>query len=123
MSFASIRSALDDGTMEQALARRHRHHGRDFAATAGLPEDRDVAGVTAKFGDVVAYPLQRGDEIEHAGVACVSELGCDFGQIKETECVEPMIERDDNHVASLGKPCAVIFAFRAGQDRISAAVK
>src|SRR3546814_3642390 len=53
----------------QALRGRHGLHGGDLRPAAGLAEDGDVAGVATELGDVVVDPLERCDQIQHAGVA------------------------------------------------------
>ncbi|MEZ5766059.1 MAG: hypothetical protein R3D69_18700 [Xanthobacteraceae bacterium] len=112
MRVAGVGAALHDGAVEQALGRRHRHDGRNLAAAARLAEDRDVAGVAAEFGDVVAHPGQRRNQIEHAGVRGFREFWQQLPEIQKAEQVQPVIDGDDHHVAATRQPCAVEHAAR-----------
>ncbi len=100
MRVAGVGAALDDRAMEQAFACRHRHHGRDLAAAAGLAEDRHVGRIAAEFGDVVAHPFERRDQIEHAGIGAVGELRQQLPEIEKAERVQPVVDRDQHHVAA-----------------------
>ena len=71
---SSMRSTHRERAAEQSLRRGHAEQAGDFAAAAGLAEDRHVGRVAAELRDVVAHPLERGDDVEHADVARVGEL-------------------------------------------------
>src|SRR5580698_9065469 len=62
------RTALDDGTMEEAFSLRHCEQNADFASSAGFAEDRNVVWISPKLRDVLAHPLQCSDQVELAGV-------------------------------------------------------
>ena len=123
MRVARVGAALDDRAMEQALAGRHRHHGRDLSAAAGLAEDRHVARVAAELADIVAHPFERRDEIEHAGVGSVRKLRQQLAEIKEAERIQPMVNRHHDHVAAPRQPRAVEHAAGAGEGGEIAAVE
>ena len=60
--------ALQDRAPEQSLGTRHREQHADAHRPGRLPEDRDVARVTAERGDLLPHPLQRGHLVEQADV-------------------------------------------------------
>ena len=64
--------ALHDAALEQAACLRRSEQGEHALAAGGLAEDRHVAGIAAEGGDVVAYPLQRGDLVEQAEIRVVA---------------------------------------------------
>ena len=95
------RAALDDGAMEQPLRRRHRQQRRDLPAAAGLTEDRHRARIAAELRDVVAHPVERCDDVEHADVAGRRELrAAGFAERREAEHVQAVIDRHDDDVAA-----------------------
>ena len=72
-------ATLHDRLVEEALGARHRQQCAHLPATAGLAEDRDVAGIASEAGGVIAHPLEGGHEIEKADVAGPGEaLAADF---------------------------------------------
>ena len=56
------------------FGRRHAEQRADFAAAAGLAEDHHGVRVAAELFDVVAHPLQRVHDVEHADIAGLCEL-------------------------------------------------
>ena len=92
------RAALRNRPVKQAAGRRHRHERADLPTTAGLPEDRDVAGVATERGDVVAHEFQCRDDIEHANVGGGRPLAAVLGQVQEAEQVQAVVDRDRHHV-------------------------
>ena len=75
------------------LALGHRHQRRDFSAAARLPEDRDEIRIAAEAVDVVAHPLERRDDVEHAGAAGQREVGSHrLAEIGVAEHVQPVID-------------------------------
>jgi hypothetical protein len=91
--------ALHDGAVEEALRRRHRHQDGHLGAATRLAEDRHLACVTTEVADVVAHPLQRRHQVEHAGVASVGEarVGA-FQRAQVAKEVEPVVDGDHHHV-------------------------
>ena len=78
-------AALDHGAVEQAARRRHGQQDADLPAAARLAEDRHVAGIAAEPLDIVAHPFERGDEVEHAGIAGLRvALAADIGEVRES---------------------------------------
>jgi hypothetical protein len=50
--------------MKQSFRAGHGHQRGDFSTASRLTEDRDELWIAAKAGDVVAHPLERGDDVE-----------------------------------------------------------
>ena len=101
------RRALDDRRAEQP--RRpgrdqviaHRHAARGFAG------DGDLLGVAAERGDVVADPAQRGLLVGQAVVA--DRAGRTERRVgQEAQRTQPVVDRDDDDVASGRQPARVI---------------
>ena len=107
-------AALHDGLVEQALGARHGEEGADLSAAARLAEDRDVAGIAAEAGGMLAHPFERGDEIEQAGIARLGEALAVRRQVEMAEDVEPVIDRDDHDVVAPREVHAVV-ARRVGR--------
>ncbi len=59
---------LGDASTEEASSARHRHQRGDAHPASRLTKDGDVGGVTAKVGNVLLHPDERGDLVEHAEV-------------------------------------------------------
>ena len=117
-------SALDDRAMEQPFRARHRHQRRDFSAASGLTEDRDEIRIAAESVDVVAHPLERGDDVEQADAARQREVGTHrVAEIRVAEHVQPMIRCHDHDVVRVREAGAVENASGAGAARKSAAVQ
>jgi hypothetical protein len=94
--------------MEQALRARHRHERGDLATTARLAEYRDQIRIAAEPFDVVADPLQRGDDVQHPRRSRQRELAaCRFAEVREPEDVQPMVDRDHDHIARASEAHAV----------------
>jgi hypothetical protein len=108
--------------VEQPLGRRHRQQRADLAAAARLAEDRHVARIAAEARGVVAHPLQRSDDVQHADVAGVGELGAGAAQIEMPVDRQPVIDADDHHVAGPRQIRAVVAERRPGAVGIAAAV-
>ena len=101
--------------MEQPFALGHRHQRGDFSTTSRLTEDRDEIRVAAEAGDIVAHPLERGDDVEQARAARQREVGSHrIAEIRVTEHVEPMIDGHDDDVVRLREAGAVENAAGAG---------
>ena len=117
------RAAHDDGAMEQSFRGRHREQRRHFLRTAGLADDRDVAGVAAEAVDVVVYPSQRVHEIEHAECGRLLEVvTADLAEVGVTEHVEAMVRRDRDDVASQTEVRSVVDGCGTGAGVEAAAV-
>ena len=64
--------------MEQPVRRGRREQRADAHPARRLAEDRDVPGIAAERGDVLAHPLERADLIAQAEVrvdAARAQLG------------------------------------------------
>lgn len=87
--------------MEKTLGRGHGEQRADFAASAGLAENRDVIGIAAELGDVPIHPAKGMHDVEHAYFARGSEIrAAQLRQIEEAEGVQPVINGHYNHVAA-----------------------
>jgi hypothetical protein len=105
---ADAGAALHDRLVKQAFCLRHGEQGADLSAAARLTEDRDIAGIAADARRVVAHPLQRQHQVEHADVAGLREaLAANCRQIEMAEDVEAMVDRDDHDVVA---PCEVVLS-------------
>jgi hypothetical protein len=110
--------------MEQALCRRHAEQRAHFAGAAGLAEDRDAPGIAAEARDVVAHPLEAGDDVLLSRVAGAGEtLVAELGEMDETEDVEAVRDADDHHVVASRQVGAVIRQRCRRSAGISAAVQ
>ena len=114
------RPALDDRLVEEALRRRHRQQRAHLAAAAGLAEDRHVARVAAKARDVVAHPLQRRDDVQHAHVAGIRELRARRAQIQMPDDVQAMVDAHDDDIAGPRQVRAVVAERRPGPVGVAA---
>ena len=96
------RAALHDGLMEEALRRRHRHHGAYLASASALSENGHIGGVSAEIGDIVTDPLQGFHDVQHAHVATAGVFRAICAQIQIPQGIEPVIQRnhDDPVVTS-----------------------
>ena len=101
-------AALGDGLVEQALGRWRAEERADAHAAGGLAEDRDVAGVAAEAGDVVAHPTEGGDLVADAVGARAGERRVQVPEVEEPEGAQPVVDRDDHHVAVPGQVRAVV---------------
>ena len=100
--------------MEQSPGSGHRHQRGDLPSAARLPEDRDELRIAAEAADVVAHPLQRRDDVEHADGAGGGKVGARGGaEVREAEHVQPVIDCDDDHVVSVRETGAVKNSLRA----------
>ena len=110
--------------MVEALRRGHPEQRAHLARAARLTEDRHVAGIAAERGDVVAHPLEAGDDVAHARVAGVGELlAAKLREVHEAERVQPMRDADDHDVVLAGQVGAVIRHHSGRAGRIAAAVQ
>ena len=96
---AHLRAAHRDRLVEEAFRRRHPEQRAHLAAATRLAEHRDVVRVAAEIGDVVAHPLERRDDVEHAGVGVGVAFAARVAEIEEPEQVEPVIEMHEHDVA------------------------
>src|SRR5690606_32888391 len=93
--------AHDDGLVEQAGCRWHRHERRHLHPATGLPEDGHVPGIAAERRNVVPHPSEGRDEVQHAGLARAV-----ISQWKVSERAESVIDRHDDDVLSCREPVA-----------------
>ena len=63
------------GAVEQPRAVGHRHQRRHLSTAAGLPEDGHEIRIAAEALDVRLHPLERRDDVEHAGGAGSGKVG------------------------------------------------
>lgn len=66
---AQARPAVYNSGLKQTFGSRHGEQGGYLATTTGFTKDHHPLRITAKGGNVVADPLQRLHQIQHAGVA------------------------------------------------------
>ena len=91
-------AALHDHAAEQTRRGPRCTEQRHQRAARRLPEERDVPGVATEGADLVAYPLERGDEIEHAPVAARAVVG-EFRVREKAERAEAVVDGDDHDIA------------------------
>ena len=84
--------------------RQQRAHGH---ATCRLTSDRHLPWIATERSDVLLHPLQRGDLVEHAGIAGLDELREVVGEVAEAERPEPVVDRHSHHTVAC-ECCAVI---------------
>jgi hypothetical protein len=102
----------------------HRHEDSDLAAAARLPEDGDVARISAEPRDVVADPLECEHHVEHPDIARVGHIGrTDIAKVEVAERVEPVADRDDHDVVARRQSRAVIAEVVRRTGRETAAVQ
>ena len=101
-------AALDDCVMNEAFCERGREQNPDRNPAGRLAEDRHVGRVAAERSNFILHPLQRGNHVVEAEVALgLVALGEHrVGQV--AECPEPIVDRDDHHVAARRERCAVV---------------
>ena len=76
-------------------------------ATGRFAGHRDLAGIAAEVGDVVAHPAQRRLLVGQPVIAHLARrTQCRMRQ--EAERAETVVERDDDDVAPTGQPARVI---------------
>ena len=86
----------------------HRHQRGDLASAAGLAEDRDQIGITAEARDIVANPLESGDNVQHAGGAGEGEIRAGLlREVGESEDVEAVVDGDDDDILGSGEAGSV----------------
>src|SRR5215471_9105653 len=75
-----------------------------------LAEGHYFLGITAELFNVVANPLQRGDQVHDPGNAGLSELGrrSQIGQMQISEAGQTVIHGDDYDVTEPGELGAII---------------
>ena len=121
---AQHRAALDDRAVEEPLGVGHREQGRDLPSAAGLAEHGHPGRVAAERLDVVAHPLEGGDDVEHARAAGRREVAAgQLGEVRRPEDVEAVVEGDDDHVAPVAQVDAVVGAGRPRAGAEAAAVQ
>ena len=117
------RAAHRERAAEQSLRRRHAEQARDLAATTRLTEDRHVRRIAAEARDVVAHPLERGDDVEHADVAGIGELLVEVRHVEEPEHAEPMVHAHHHDVVVARQVGEVVERPRRRPDGHAAAVQ
>ena len=101
--------------MKQPFRTGHGHQRGDFSTAPRLTEDRHEIWVAAKADDIVAHPLERGDDVEQAHAARTREIGSHrIAEIRVTEHIEPMIDGHDDDVARVREGGAIENAAGAG---------
>ena len=105
--------------MEQALRRRHAEQRAHLSGAAGLAEDRDVLRIAAEALDVVAHPLEAGDDVLLSRVARVGEsFAAELREVDESEHVQPVRDADDDHVVPAREVGAVVRAAPPGDPPV-----
>jgi len=80
-----------------------------------LAEDGDETRIAAELLDVVAHPLERSDDVQHSGAAGKRKVGFrPLSDVRVSEHVQPMVDRDDHDVVGEREPCAIDDAARTG---------
>ena len=83
----------------QAVGFRHRYQRADLCAAAGLPHYGHIGGVSAESRYVLVHPAQRGHYVKYADVAGIGETLVNCGEIREADGAQPVVHRDEDHVA------------------------
>ena len=91
------------GSVEETIGCGHRHQRRDLGAAARLAEDHHAVRVPAEGPDMLANPFERADQVELPRIAAMAETLTERCQPAIAEQVEPVIDRDDHHIALFGK--------------------
>ena len=93
----TARAALDDGALEQALARRHHELRTHAGPTGGLTENSDVVRIAAERADVLLHPSKRRLLVEETvrRRRRLLRFGSQRGVPEEPEGSEAVVERDD----------------------------
>ena len=87
--------------MKESFCGRHPEQRRGLHAATRFAEDQHVLRVAAEIFDVVAHPLERRDEIEHADVAREGVLRPgEVGKVEKAETAESMVDGDVHDVAA-----------------------
>ncbi len=102
-------AALGDRGLEEPACAGRAEQGADTGRAGRLAEHGDVIRVAAERADAFAYPFERGDLVEDAGVARARELAVvEIGEMEEAERPEAVVDRHDHDVAVDGKVRAVV---------------
>ena len=81
-------------------------------------------GSPPKLRDVVAHPIERGHDVEHAHAAGERELGTgQFAEIGEAENIQAVVDADDHYIVGVREAGAVENGRGAGAGGESAAVE
>src|SRR5262249_10225167 len=102
------RTALADRPVEKTLAERTGHEEIDAPRAGRFTEDRDVPRIAPELGDVLLYPLERGDLVQQPIVARRSVRRF-LGQLwmrEEAKGAEAIVDRHQ-HDTLHGKRSAV----------------
>jgi len=86
--------------VEQPLRRWHRHQRADLGSTAGFAKHRHIPRIAPKGRDVLAHPLERGNQVELAHIAPGVTL-VQPTQIEIAKDVQPVIDPHQHHVFAL----------------------
>ncbi len=104
-----IGAALDHRAVKQALGPRHSHQRRDLPASARLAENHDPARIAAKVGDVVADPLQDGDQVQQPRVGGTRVFfTAELRQVQVAEDVQAVVVVDHDDVLVPGQVLALV---------------
>ena len=115
--------ALLDGLVEQSLRSRHRQQRGNFRAAAGVAEDRHVVRVPAELRDVIPHPAQPRDKIKLADIGRGRACRHEIAEIEIAEEIEPVVDRHDHDVVTIGQPQPFRKAIGARADRQAAAMR
>ena len=73
-SMRTYRSPSDSRRVGEALVKKLGIEGRDLAKLQQLPYDQLMTSATEELLDVVAYPFEGGDKVEHACIGREAEI-------------------------------------------------
>ncbi len=98
-------AAFDDRFVKKPLMHPSGHQGANRNSACGRSGDRYVILISSKRRNILLNPTQRRDHIQKAviarrGVVC---LAVQRRQGQPSECAQPIIWHDDNHVIVTGK--------------------
>ena len=78
-----------------------------MASAQSWPIQTRYPGIAAETRDVIPHPLERGDDVKHAGVHGTGILFAEFRQVEKSERVQTVVDGYDHHVTAAGQIVAV----------------
>src|SRR5581483_4728745 len=101
--------------MKQPFRARHGHQRGHLPATTRLPEDRHRVRIAAEMSDVLAYPVQCRDYVQHPDGSGKRELRSgDLTEVSRAQHIQPVIDADNHNIVLMGQIDAVIYRTGAG---------
>ena len=87
--------------MKQALRRRHSQQCANFTAAPRLSEYSYIGGIAAKCTDIISYPFQGSNEVQHAHIARLRVLCTTYSsQVEIPKQIEAVIYRHSHNIVA-----------------------